>query len=253
MRKCFAIIRYEYSMQLKRIATWVVLFSACIIALIDSLPTTKNLARLEFMNEPTYYIYRSMSFDALVLLFGLVFLLSSRFPLDRKTGVKNLFMASNITKLHYICGKLLAGFLYTYTMLALFLSIKVLAYTLVAPFDVSITECIAALIKTLVICALPASLFTGFISVALPTVIDIRLFYVLISVLFFVNAFSSKSANSMPFYLITSGDLTKLIWQHPAWPFTNTGSIEANLLFLVGGGTLSGMLLFLKRKFWRDE
>jgi LPXTG-motif cell wall-anchored protein len=57
----------------------------------------------------------------------------------------------------------------------------------------------------------------------------------------------------MPFYLITSGDLAKLIWQHPKWPFSNTGSIQANLVFLVGCGLLAGLLLFLKRKFWRNE
>ena len=52
----------------------------------------------------------------------------------------------------------------------------------------------------------------------------------------------------MPFYLITSGDLVRLIWVHPRWPFVDMGSVIANGFFLVGSGLVFGSLLFLKHK-----
>ena len=253
MSKCFSIICHECKMQLKRIAIWVVLFAASAIALTDNLPTVGNLARLEFLVQPTYFIYRTMSLDALIMIFGLMFLLSSSFPLDRKTEVKSLIMASPVTKWQYILGKLLGGFLYTVVMLILFLVLNAIAYLIVAPFDVSVTDCLVPLIKTLVVSVLPVSVFISFTSVALPAAMDMRLFYLLASSLFFVNASSVGSAGQMPFYMITSGDLTKFIWQHPKWPFVNAGSVQANLIFLVGCGLTSGILLFLKRKFWRAD
>ena len=253
MRKCISIIYYEYIMQQKRIVAWGVLVATCVISLIDNLPTERNLVRLEFLSEPAYFMYRTMSIDALVMTFGLMFLLSNRIPHDRKTGVKSMVMASPITKGQYICGKLLGGFLYTCTMLALFLTMNILAYIMASPIDVSLMDCFVPLIKTLIVSVLPVSVFISFTSVALPAVMDKRLFYLMGSVLFFVNAFSVGSAGPMPFYLITSGDLIKLIWNNPGWPFTNTGSIQANLIFLVGGGLLAGLQLFLKRRFWRTE
>lgn len=72
MSKCFSIICHECKMQLKRIAIWVVLFAASAIALTDNLPTVGNLARLEFLVQPTYFIYRTMSLDALIMIFGLM-------------------------------------------------------------------------------------------------------------------------------------------------------------------------------------
>lgn len=253
MRKCLSIIRHEYSMQLKRVATWGILLAACAIALIDNLPTAGNLARLEFLAEPAYFIYRTMSLDALIMAFGLMFLLSSRFSLDRKTGVKSLIMASPVTKSQYVWGKLFGGFIYSVTMFVAFLFVNTIAYFFAAPFEITLIDCLMPLLKTLAVSVLPVSVFIGFVSVALPAIMDMRLFYLLAAALFFLNAASVGSAEQMPFYLITSGDLIKLIWQHPKWPFINAGSVQGNLLFLVGCGILTGLLLFLKRRFWRAE
>lgn len=253
MRKCLPIIRYEYRMQLNNRTTWGLLIVATAIALIDSYPSAKNLVRLEFLVNPTYFIYRTMSIEGLVLVFGLMFLLSNRILLDQKTGVKSLMMASSITKGQYVFGKLLGGFLFTFTMLALFLTLNTVIYFVAVSADISIVDCLILLIKTLVICGLPVSLFISFLSVALSAVMDMRLFYLLASVLFILNAASVSSAEQMPFYLITSGDLIKLIWQHPRVPFTNAGSVQANLIFLVGCGLVAWVLLLIKPKFWRAE
>jgi vacuolar-type H+-ATPase subunit I/STV1 len=83
-------------MQLKRIATWAVLAAAVVISLIDSFPSAKNLARLEFLSEPSYFIFRTLSFGALLTAFGLMFLISNRLTIDQKTGMKHLIMASPI-------------------------------------------------------------------------------------------------------------------------------------------------------------
>lgn len=253
MRKCLSIIFYEYKMQMKRLATWGVLIAATIVALLDSFPSAGNFARLEFLVDPAYFIYRTISLDGLVIIFGLMFLLSSRIPLDLKTGVKPLFMASPISKHIYISGKLLSGFLYTFTVLGLFLTANTLIYALATPFDVSVVSCIVPLIKTILICAVPISIFISFVSAALPAVIDVRLFYLLASVLFIINAATVGSATQMPFYLITSGDLVKLIWQHPKYPFIDISSVYANLIFLIGCGLLAWIFLHFKRRFWRAD
>lgn len=253
MRKCLSVILCEYKMQMKRLATWGVLIAATIVAQLDSFPFAGNFARLEFLTDPAYFIYRTISLDGLVVIFGLIFLLSSRIPFDLKTGVKPLLMAGTIGKQAYISGKLLGGFLYSFTVLAAFLSANALIYAIATPFEVPVMSCVVPLIKTIFICTVPISIFIGFVSVALPAVMDIRLFYLLTSVLFIINAATVGSAVQVPFYLITSGGLAKLIWQHPAWPFIEISSVFMNLIFLVGGGLSAGALLYLNRRFWRAD
>lgn len=65
----------------------------------------------------------------------------------------------------------------------------------------------------------------------LPELIDIRLFYLVFSILFLVNAFSTDMGTADPFYIFTQGDLAKLIWQHPKSPVIYAGSAALNLLF----------------------
>ena len=128
MRKLLSVIYYEYLMQLKRIATWAVLAAAVVISLIDSFPSAKNLARLEFLSEPSYFIFRTLSFGALLTAFGLMFLISNRLTIDQKTGMKHLIMASPITKSQYILGKLIGGFIYAYTVFSLYLILNTLVF-----------------------------------------------------------------------------------------------------------------------------
>lgn len=253
MRKCISIIRHEFFIQIKQIAIWGVLIAACVISLIDNLPTTNNLLRLEFLTNPAYFLYRAMGMDALILLFGLMFLLSNRFSIDTRTGVKSLIMSDSISKLQYVYGKIIGGYLLSFTMMSLFLSINMIVYIFVASFKVSVFECLLILLKTLIVSALPVSFFISCISVLLPAVIDIRLFYLLASTLFIVNASTVGSAAPMPFYLISSGDLIKLIWQHPKWSAIEMSNVYANLSFLIGCGFLSQLPIFFKRRFWRAE
>lgn len=253
MRKVIVMIHYEYQMQLKRTAAWGVLLAATAIALLDSFPSAKNLARLEFLAWPAYFIYRTVSLDTPVLIFGAVFLLSNRFPVDNENGVKLLMMASPVRKGQYIAGKLLSAFAYTFTMLCIFLLQSTAIYCAAAPFEINLAEVVRTILKAVVISVIPVSVFTGFCSVALPALMDMRLFYLLAAVLFVLNASHVGTAEAVPCYLITSGDLSRLIWVHPKWPQIDMVSLLANLVFLLGCGFASYLVLLLKRGFWRAE
>ena len=115
MRKMFSVLHYEYKMPFKRLVTWGILLVATTLSLLDNFPSAGNLARLEFLNEPAYFVYRIVSLDSLVLLFGLMFLLAGRIPIDTKTGMKSLLMSSTLRKWQYVLRKLLGGFLYVFS------------------------------------------------------------------------------------------------------------------------------------------
>lgn len=251
MCKTGVIVRYELKMQFGRPAVWVVFGAAVLLCQLDSFPSAVNLARLEFLPQPAYFISRIMSFDVLVLLFGLMFLLAGRLSVDERTGVESLFMAAPLKKSQYAAGKLVGGFLFTFLMLCAFLWFNMAVYFAAAPFSLSVSACVFPLVKACLVCGLPASLFVGFVSVALPGVMDVRLFYMLGAVLFGVNAANVGSAEAMPFYLITSGDLVRLIWRHPRWPFVNWNSVLANVFFLTGTAAAAAVLLLIKRDLWR--
>lgn len=87
MRKVSVIAHYEYKMLMTSRATWGVLLASIAISLSDNYPSAHNLARLEFLSQPAYFLYRTISLDALILAFGLLFLLSGRFPADRRYGL----------------------------------------------------------------------------------------------------------------------------------------------------------------------
>ncbi len=253
MRKIMAVIRYEYKMQFNNPVTWGVLLAVTLFTLMDNFPSVRNLARLEFLNNPAYFVYRIMSIDGLVLIFGLMFLMGERLPLDRKTEMKHLLMSYALQKRQYVAGKLFGGFLYAFSILCIFLAFNTTVYFMAAPFKISLTACIVPLAKAIIVSAFPVCLFVSFCSVALPGMMDIRLFYLLAAILFGFNASYVGSANTAPFYLITSGDLIRLIWIHPKWSFVDTGSIFANGLFLIGSGFIFGSLLFIKHSVWRSE
>ena len=259
MRKIWSVIRYEYKMQFQRPAAWGIFLASVLLCQFDNFPSAENLARLEFLGQPAYFVYRVMSFDVLVLAFGLLFLMAGRIPLDQKTGVKSLMMACPLEKWQYISGKLLGSFLYTFSMLCIFLTLNTGIYfagsltAVETGVSLHLSDCLIPLLKCFAFCAVPVSMFVSFSAAALPGIMDIRLVYILAAVLFGFNASYVGSAGSMPFWLITAGDLVRLIWVHPRWTFTDMGSVLANGIFLIGGGMLLGGLLFLKWGFWRER
>lgn len=253
MRELFTVLRYEYKMQCSRLTTWGVLLAATALSLLDNFPSAGNLTRLEFLKEPAYYVYRIVSLDGLVLLFGLLFLLAGRIPLDARTGMRALLMSSPLQKWQYMWGKLSGGFLYIFTLQCVFLVLNTAIYFAAAPFALSPAACIVPLAKAIVVSCIPASVCVGFCSVALPGVMDLRLFYLLAALYFGWNAAYVGSAETMPFYLLTSGDLARLIWVHPRWPSVPLESVLANGIFLTGVGLAAACLLLGDRKVWMPE
>lgn len=206
MGSVLSILRYEYKMQITRIPTWGVLLTSLVFSLLDNFPSGGNLHRLEFLTDPAYLIYRAMSLDGLLLAFGCMILLSNRFPVDQKTGVKALIMAGPTTKEQYIWGKMLGGLGYTATLFSVFLAANALIYILAAPFQISAVRLSAALVKGMILCALPVSVFVGFVSVNLPALMDVRLFYAIAVVLLMVNASTPGTSEAMPRRLTKTGN-----------------------------------------------
>lgn len=253
MRKISVIAHYEYKMLMMNRAAWGIYLAATFINLLDNYPSPHNLARLEFLCQPAYFLYRTICFDALILAFGLLFPLSGRFSADRKYGLHHMFMTLPVQKGQYLLGKLLGGWLYTLTLLCLFLGTNLFVYLIAAPFEADAAACIILLGKAVLVSALPVSLFIGLGSTALADLLDIRLFYLLAAILFLVNVTTVGSADAMPFYLVTSGDLTRLIWVHPKYTQLYPGAVLKNCLFLAGGGLACGGLLGAWHRPWRTE
>ena len=117
MSKMLSIARYEYKMQIKRIAGWIVLLFVLVSSMMDCLPVVSNLARIEFLGDIHYYVRRVFSFDGLLLLFGIFFLTAGRMVDDRKTHRRDLFMTAPIQKSSYIGGKFIVNFLFALTLM----------------------------------------------------------------------------------------------------------------------------------------
>lgn len=84
MNKVFSISKYEYKMQIKRVSGWLVLLFVVIATMMDCLPTTNNMKRIEFLYDVHYYVRRVFAFDGLILLFALMFLMADRLVSDAK-------------------------------------------------------------------------------------------------------------------------------------------------------------------------
>lgn len=253
MSKLLSISKYEYKMQIKRIAGWIILIFVLFSAMMDCLPIASNLARVEFLGDVRYYVRRVFSFDGLILLFAIMFLTAGRLVDDRKSSRRDLFMAAPVGKASYIGGKFLGNFLFVLTLMYTLLIVSLLGFVIFDGAETAIGSYMGAILDVSLCIILPATFFVVASSVMLPELIDIRLLYLVYSVLFLVNAFSSDAAEARPFYIFTQGDLAKLIWQHPKHPEIYTGSALLNLTFMLGVGALAIILVAVKRRFWRAD
>lgn len=253
MSKLLAVTKYEYKMQIKRIAGWIVLLFVAAVAMMDCLPVAANLRRLEFLGDIRYYVRRVFSFDGLVLLFGILFLTAGRLVDDRKSGRRDLFMAAPIGKASYIIGKLLGNFMFALTLMYSLLVLSLCGFAICAPAGTPLSDYIGAVFSVSVCNILPATFFVVASSVMLSEITDIRLVYLVYSVLFLVNAFSPDSAEERPVYIFTQGDLAKMIWQHPKFPEVYPESACLNLSFMLGVGALAIILTTIRKRFWRAE
>lgn len=251
MSKLLSVAKYEYKMQTKRIAGWIVLLFVTVSAMMDCLPISANLARVEFLGNIRYYVRRVFAFDGLILLFGILFLTAGRLVDDRKSGRRDLFMAAPIGKASYLAGKMMGNLLFALTLMYSLLLLSLCGFAIFAPSGTPLADYVVAIISVSVCVILPATFFVVAGGVMLPEIADIRLVYLIFSVLFLVNAFSSDTAETRPFYIFTQGDMAKMIWQHPRFPEVYPGSACRNLLFMLGAGALSILLAACQKRFWR--
>lgn len=253
MSKMLSIAKYEYKMQIKRIAGWIVLLFVLVSSMMDCLPVASNLARIEFLGDIHYYVRRVFSFDGLLLLFGIFFLTAGRMVDDRKTQRRDLFMTAPIQKSSYIGGKFVGNFLFALTLMYALLIVSIAGFVVFSPAGTTIGEYVSAVCSVSLCIILPATFFIVASSVMLPELVDVRLVYLVYSILFLVNAFTTDQAEPIPFYIFTQGDLAKLIWQHPNYLQIHVGSASLNLAFMMGVGILAIVLVAVKRHFWRAE
>lgn len=253
MSKMLSIAKYEYKIQVRRISGWIILLFVIAFSMLDCLPITFNLARLEFLGDIHYYVHRVFSFDGLILLFGILFITSGRMIDDRKSQCRDLFMAAPIRKRSYIGGKFFGNFLFALTLMYTLLFISLGAFALFSPVNTTIDKYLSAISGVSLCVILPATFFVVAGSVMLPEIIDIRLVYLVYSVLFLVNAFTTDRTEPIPFYIFTQGDLAKLIWQHPNYLEIHIRSACLNLIFMLGIGGIAIALVAAKQRFWRAE
>lgn len=252
MSKLLTVAKFEYKMQIKRTAGWLVLFFVLVLSMAECLPTSANIARLEFIEDIHYYVRRVFSLDGLLLLFGILFLTASRLVDDRKSHRRDLFMAAPIGKASYLGGKLLGNLLFALTLMYLLLVLSLCGFMIFSRSDTPFYSYISAIVDVSLYLILPSAFFIVASSLMLSEVVDTRLLYLLYSVLFLVNVFFTNTAEAMPFYIFTQGDLAKLIWQHPKFPEINMQSVCFNLLFMLGSGVAATVLVAVKRRFWRE-
>lgn len=144
MSKMLSIAKYEYRMQIKRIAGWIVLLFVLASSMMDCLPVASNMARIEFLGDIHYYVSRVFSFDGLILLFGILFLTAGRMADDRKSHRRDLFMAAPIRKSSYIGGKFIGNFLYALTLMYVLLIVSIAGFAVFSPSGTTVWEYISA-------------------------------------------------------------------------------------------------------------
>ena len=147
MSKMLSIAKYEYRMQVKRIAGWIVLLFVLVSSMMDCLPVASNLARIEFLGDIHYYVRRVFSFDGLLLLFGILFLTAGRMADDRKTHRRDLFMAAPIRKSSYIGGKFIGNFLFALTLMYALLVVSIAGFAVFSSSGTTVWEYISAVIS----------------------------------------------------------------------------------------------------------
>ncbi len=246
MRSIHAIAKYELKMQLKNIGVWLVLAFALAMGLLDNFPSAANMKRLAFLTEQGYVVSRILSQEGVLLLFGLMFFISGRIRDDRKRGTMELFMGSPLAKCQYLWGKISGNYGFTLLMTLLLLLLNALVHFIFNPGRFTLTPYAVGFLAL----AIPACFFVTACAVALPMVMDIRLFYILFSVYFIINV-GVISAITRSIYLFQP-DLLKLLYKYESFETIHYTKLLWNLTFLIGAGMLSILLLSLNKRFWRE-
>lgn len=248
MHNIMAVSIYEIKMMLRRLGFWGILIFALVISIWDNFPSKSNLSRLSFLAEPGYLVSRLLVQTGLLIMFGVMFLVSNTIAKDKKTGVDQLLMTSNISKKQYIIGKFIGNFIPTMLMFGLYFLVHAVIQIVLIPEASSLK----AYLFGYFILAVAASFFVIGISISLPMWIDIRIFYALMALYFLANLLIVPDSTTLPFWFLFYGDLIKIIYNY-GFGVLIIKNVILNILFLVGIGALSVFSLMINKRFWRDN
>lgn len=247
MRDVLSIAKYEYKMQIRNKAFWIVLLFASIFSIWEQFPSNENLRRLGGLTDHSYIASRSLTLMGVFLMFGCVFLIGNRINIDIKKKISEVLFSTPISKASYICGKFFGNYLVSLTIGTIFVVINGVTQALFnpAPFE------IVPYILSIIFIVIPSMLFVVSLSLAIPVLIDIRLLYASFSVYFMYCIIAIPDSYELPFYWII-GDTRKLVYSVDGFPIPYQSAL-LNIIFLIGVGMLSLLLLGLKRCFWRGN
>lgn len=250
MSKSVLIARYEFKMQIRQIAGWLIFAFSLVLALLDDFPSAANVKRLAELPKQGYVVYRLIGQPGIILLFGLMFLLSNRIRGDWKKGTLDLFTTKPVGKAQYLAGKILGNFGYLLCMTGIYLAVNGVIQSAFTPGQFTAIPYLIGWIAVV----LPACFFLASCSLALPVLFDIRLFYAALSVYFMANLIivPPKGVSDLPFWFLLTGGLSRLVYRFNLNTL-NFGNIMANLIFLLGTGIVAFLLLSAKRRYWRAE
>ena len=250
MNKTALIAKYELKMQIRRIGGWLVFAFSMVLALLDDFPSAANVIRLAELPKQGYVVYRLIGQPGIILLFGLMFLLSNRIRGDWKSGTLDLFTTAPIRKAQYLGGKILGNFGYLLCMTGLYLAVNGVIQAVFTPGQFTAIPYFVGFIVVI----FPACFFVSMCSLAIPVLLDIRLFYSVFAVYFMANLIivPEKGVSDLPFWFLLTGGLSRFVYRFNL----NTldfGNITVNLTFLLGIGIFAFVLLTAKRRYWRAE
>lgn len=248
MSKSIRMAQYEWKMQIGRLGGWLIFAFSLALALLDDFPSAANVRRLAELPKQGYVVYRLIGQPGIVLLFGLMFLLSNRIRGDWQNGTLDLLTAAPVRKAQYLAGKFLGNFAYLLCMTGAYLAVNGGIQAVFTPGRFTAIPYCVGFIAVIG----PACFFIAACSLAIPVLLDIRLFYAVFSVYFMANLVlvPPKGVSDLPFWFLLTGGLSRLVYRFHLEAL-NFGNIMANLAFLLGVGFLALALLGAKRRYWR--
>lgn len=246
MRDVLTIARYEFKMQIKNKVFWTILLITSLLSIWEQFPSTENLNRLEHLTNHGYIASRSLTLTGIFLMFASVFIIANRIRGDMEQKTTDILFSKPITKGSYIWGKFIGNYSTSITMFAVFIGLN---GTIQAMFNPSPFE-ILPYIKSFIFITMPTMIFVVGLSIAIPVLIDIRIFYASMSVYFMYCILVIPNTYEIPFYWII-GDTRKLIYRCFQIPYR---SIILNIVFLIGIGLCSiGLLSLSSKRLWREQ
>lgn len=246
MRNVLSIARYEFKMQIRNIAFWIVLLIPTALSIWEQFPSKENFKRLGGLTRHNYIASRSLTLMGIFLMFGCVFLMGNRIKTDMKQKTSEILFSTPISKVSYICGKFFGNYLISLTMCGVFVFLNGIVQALFnpSPFDV------LPYILSFVFIAVPSMFFVVGLSLAVPVFIDIRFLYSSFSAYFMYCIVVIPETYEFPFYRIV-GDTQKLVYSVDGFTVPYQSAF-LNMAFLTGIGVISLLVLGLNRRFWRE-